>query len=131
MILLDTCAVIWRALEEKALSRAAKHAIEAASKNSSLHIADLSLWEMAMLIKKGRLKIETSYLDFVTLVLASENYHVLPITAEISDTAVHLPADITADPADRIIAATAICHKLPLVTADKNLRKCAGLKVIW
>ena len=35
------------------------------------------------------------------------------------------------DPADRLIAATAIAHGAPLVTADAKLRRVKGLRVIW
>ena len=35
------------------------------------------------------------------------------------------------DPADRIIAATAIEHKAALVSCDKELKKIPALTVIW
>jgi PIN domain nuclease of toxin-antitoxin system len=35
------------------------------------------------------------------------------------------------DPADRIIAATAIVHGAQLVTADARLKRVSGLRVLW
>jgi PIN domain nuclease of toxin-antitoxin system len=35
------------------------------------------------------------------------------------------------DPADRIIAATALHYKAPLITADDKLRAIETLEVIW
>jgi len=35
------------------------------------------------------------------------------------------------DPADRIIAATALAHRARLVSADARLRAMKGLQVIW
>ena len=46
MILLDTCAIIWDALESKMLSRKAKKAINDADKQGALLIADISIWEI-------------------------------------------------------------------------------------
>lgn len=131
MILLDTCAIIWCAIEPKTLTPAAIRAIQSARKKKSLYISDLSLWEIAMLIKKKRLEIKASYREFIDLVLSSEHYRILPVTPEIADTATGFPDHFTADPADHIITATAICHKLPLVTADKILRKFPAVKTIW
>ena len=35
------------------------------------------------------------------------------------------------DPADRLVAATAIEHGVALVTADAELRKLRGLNAVW
>jgi PIN domain nuclease of toxin-antitoxin system len=55
---------------------------------------------------------------------------VLPITPEI---AVISQSELFShkDPADRIIAATAIYYKIPLITADKKLAAIETLDVIW
>ncbi|MGS2722180.1 type II toxin-antitoxin system VapC family toxin [Porticoccus sp. GXU_MW_L64] len=131
MILMDTCAIIWDALEPKKLSRKAANAIGSADKQNALIISDISLWEISMLIKKGRLQIETSGAHFLNLFLQSRNISVQPITPEIADLSVSFGAQINNDPADRIIAATSIIHNSRLVTADKNLESCELLDVVW
>lgn len=35
------------------------------------------------------------------------------------------------DPSDRLIAATAIAHQAPLITADEKLHALPGLRCIW
>ena len=50
MIVLDTCAIIWDALDADRLSPKAKDAIELNARE--LIISDISIWEIAMLIKK-------------------------------------------------------------------------------
>ena len=35
------------------------------------------------------------------------------------------------DPADRLIGATAIVHRAPLLTIDEKLRAVPGLETIW
>lgn len=44
MVLLDTCAIIWDALEPSKLSKNAKRAIEKAYVNRTLIISDISIW---------------------------------------------------------------------------------------
>lgn len=56
MILLDTYAIVWDALQARELSEKAKNAIEKADNNNALIIADISIWEVSMLVKKNALK---------------------------------------------------------------------------
>jgi len=55
MLVLDTCALIFDALAPKRLSRAAAAAIASGESANALACCDISLWEIAMLIKHGRL----------------------------------------------------------------------------
>ena len=56
MILMDTCAIIWDALEPSKLTELAASAIEKADKHNALIISDISIWEISMLIKKRRIE---------------------------------------------------------------------------
>ena len=69
MILLDTCAIIWDALDKKQLTENALKGIDKADEFNALIISDISIWEVAMLAKKGRLKIETTASNFINLYL--------------------------------------------------------------
>ena len=131
MILMDTCAIIWDALNPSELSKNALASINEADERNALIIADISIWEIAMLIKKQRLEIDTSAADFINLFLQSRNVSVKPISAEIADLSVNFDGEINNDPADRLIAATSIIHNAQLVTADKNLRGASILSTIW
>jgi len=131
MILLDTCAVIWDALSPDRLSERARRAIARANARDGMLFAEISLWEIAMLIKKQRVVIDTDYLSFVNAVLSSNRYVLKGITPEIADAAVNLPEDISADPADRLIVATAVIEQAPLVTADAAIRRSSLLETIW
>ncbi len=131
MILMDTCTIIWDALEPAKLSEAALNAINRADEHNALIIADISLWEIAMLIKKGRIEIETTAANFINLYLQSRNIVVRTISPEIAELSVNLGAEINSDPADRIIAATSIIHNAQLVTADQNLRNSNLLDTLW
>ena len=73
MILLDTCAIIWDALEKEQLSEKALKAINTADEFNVLIVSDISIWEIAILIKKERLTIGTSASNFFNLYLQTRN----------------------------------------------------------
>jgi PIN domain nuclease of toxin-antitoxin system len=131
MIVLDTCAIIWNALSPELLSNKALKAIEEAETSKGIIFCEVSFWEIAMLIKKGKLQPGVNFGVFISDVLKSQNYIVHGMSPEIAELSVNLPPEINNDPSDRIIAATSIVLKAPLVTADKNLRKSKVLKTIW
>jgi PIN domain nuclease of toxin-antitoxin system len=131
VILLDTCALVFDALAPERLGTEARRAIEAGDGNGVLACSDISLWEIAMLIAKGRLDPGTDTLSFLKLVLASRMTRPLPITPEIARISADDSLFVHHDPADRIIAATALHHGGPLVTCDEALRTVKGLKTIW
>jgi PIN domain nuclease of toxin-antitoxin system len=56
---------------------------------------------------------------------------VQPITPEIAAFAVELPSSFPKDPADRLIAATAMVEGAPLVTADERIRQAKLVQTIW
>ncbi|KKL98972.1 hypothetical protein LCGC14_1819080 [marine sediment metagenome] len=127
MITLDTCSLVWLSLSPDRLSKNADKAI----KNNSLVMSDISLWEIAMLTKSGRLIIDTSYSEYIELLLSSFSIQVDPITPEIARMSVEFDDSVNRDPADRIIAATSLIENAPLVTADKNLIKAKVINTIW
>ena len=131
MITIDTHIIIWDALKPEMLSDTAKQEIFKADNSDGIIICDISFWEIAMLIKKGRIEIDVTYLEFIDLVKASNNYIIQSITPEIAELSTTLPVEINADPADRLIAASSIITKTALVTADKNLRQSNILNTIW
>ena len=127
MITLDTCSLVWLSLSPDRLSKNANKAI----KNNSLIMSDISLWEIAMLTKSGRLTIDTSYSEYIELLLCLFGIQVNPITAEIAKISLEFDDSVNRDPADRIIAATSLVEDAPLVTADKNLIKAKIINTIW
>ena len=54
---MDTCAVLWDALEPQKLTKKALEAIDNAEQQSALVVADISIWEIAVLIKKSEFKL--------------------------------------------------------------------------
>ena len=131
MITVDTHIIIWDALKPELLSEKAKNELERANQTDGIIFCDISLWEIAMLIKKKRIEIDVPYLEFIDLVKASNNYIFQEITPEIAELSANLPLEINSDPADRLISATSLISNTTLITADKNLRKSKELRTIW
>jgi PIN domain nuclease of toxin-antitoxin system len=131
MILLDTCVIIFDALTPEKLSQKASKALEKGRQSNCLVCSDISLWEIAMLVSKERLKLAIPLRDFLADVILANRLRVLPISPEIAAFSACHSEFIHGDPADRIIAATALHHKAVLLTRDTRLRKIKALKSMW
>jgi PIN domain nuclease of toxin-antitoxin system len=129
VILLDTHVLLWMALDSGRLSKAANSAIQTARSGGLICISDITLWEVALLARRGRLQITGTIDSFVHEIAMP--VVVKPITAAIASMAVQFPGEYPKDPADRLIGATAAIEKLPLITADESLRRVHGLNTIW
>ncbi len=131
MITIDTHIIIWYALQPEMLTQKARKALDNANQTDGILVSEISLWEIAMLLKKKRVEIPVPYIEFINLVKASNKYIFHNITPEIAELSTQLPTEINLDPADRIIAALSIVTNTKLVTADDNLRKSTKIKTIW
>jgi len=129
MILVDTQVVIWLAIDPGKLSRPATQAIRAARSSDGVAISDKTLWELAMMFARGRIAASISVRDL--LEETQRTFVVLPITAAVAERSVMFSKSFPSDPADQIIAATAITKGLKLVTADAQIRKSGEVPCIW
>ena len=131
MIVVDSHIIIWNALKPEVLSEKAEKAISIANNSDGIIFCEISLWEIAMLMHKGRLSIDINYIEFIKLILESDKYILRGITPEIADLSTNLFSDNNKDPADRIIAATSIIENAKLVTADREIRQYEKVATIW
>ncbi len=81
-------------------------------------ISSIVLWEIAKLSQLGRISLDLND-PIVENVLAG--VHIWPLNLEIARKACNL--DFRSDPADEIISATSIVHRIPLLTRDKHIRR--------
>ncbi len=107
MIVADTHVIIWDALKPEKLSRQAKKAFLEANRMGGIIFCEISLWEIAMLMKKRRLSVDVNYQEFIRLVSNSNNYIFKGISPQIAELSTHLFSTTNKGPADRIISATA------------------------
>jgi PIN domain nuclease of toxin-antitoxin system len=128
----DTHILLFWAHEPERLTATARQALEKGRTHGELAIADITLWELALLHQRGRLVLPADVTaDFyLKQLLAALRLQILPITPEIallsrSDLFLH------GDPADRLIGATALQLGAPLITADAKLRALPELHSVW
>ncbi len=127
MILLDTHVVVWLAFEEARISKqAASKILEAREGGEGLAISDISLFELARIFNRERVRLAIAVES--ALAEVERRFSVLPITGQISLRTLSLPAK---DPVDRIIGATALVEGIPLITADRKIRNSGALATIW
>jgi len=130
LILLDTHVVIWLASGDARLSGPAQAAIDEARQGvRGLAISDFTLFEVSLLFRKKRFDLAVTPDAFLSEL--ERRLVVLPITARIALQALELPASYPKDPADRIIGATALIEGIPLLTADREIRKSRAVPTIW
>jgi PIN domain nuclease of toxin-antitoxin system len=118
VILLDTHAAIWLAIDQ-GLGKQSQRIADKALADDRLALSAFSFWELGMLIAKRRLRAVKSAGELRAKLLAA-GIRELPLTGEIAVLAAELE-NLNGDPADRIIAATAIAHDATLMTADNRL----------
>lgn len=128
MILFDTHVLLWAAAEPRRLSKAAQRALAA---NPRRLLADISLREVAFLAHHRRVTLDRDVGDWLDEALDLLEVEVVPITPQIAARSTRVAQDFHGDPADQLIAATAIELDVPLVTADERLRASAAVRTIW
>lgn len=129
MIVLDTHAWLWWVDAPDRLGAGARGAIEAAE---AVGISTFSCWEIVTLARRGRLRLDREIVTWVRQALAQPGTQALPLTPEIAVRAAALDQTLfPADPADRIIYATATTHGVPLVTRDAAIAGFDAARTVW
>lgn len=128
MILLDTHVFVWLASDPKQLSAAAIRLIE--RNPEALYVSVVTAWEIALLVKRGRLELPLPPGEFVSRAIRHHRLIDLPLERRVAERAVALP-DIHNDPFDRILAAECMERGGTLVSRDSILPRYPHLRVVW
>jgi len=91
---------------------------EALLRDDSWSISAIVLWEVGKLAELGRIEVD---LDEAELGHTLAWIHIWPLTLDVCRAIRRL--DVRSDPADEIIAATSLVHRVPLLTRDARLRR--------
>lgn len=118
-LLLDTHVLVWLAEGSAELSPAARETIEEAAREGGLAVSSISFWEVAMLEAAGRITLSLPVRAWREKVVAALGEEVLD--GDLLVESVHLPGGLHADPADRILVATARARGHRLATRDRRL----------
>jgi PIN domain nuclease of toxin-antitoxin system len=124
VIVLDTHVLVWFAEDNPRLGARATKLTDAALNRNEVAVSAISFWEIAMLAAKGRLALEVSPAAFHRRVL-EQGVREVGVSGTIAIAAAHLEK-FHADPADRIVVATAISLGARLLTADDPVLRWRG-----
>ena len=123
MLLLDTQALVWSRAGDLRLGPRARGGIERAVQDGEAGVSAITFWEVAMLHQKGRMVLLGDGSSWRANLL-EQGLIEIPVDGEIGIRANGL-ADFHADPADRIIVATALAgHRL--LTSDARILCWSG-----
>jgi len=127
----DTHTALWYLLKNPRLSAAARTFMDdAARAGHDIALSPISLAEILYLVEKNRLPM-SAYEDLKTA-LTDPDYVIeeAPFTAEVVDAMRHVPRADIPDMPDRIVAATAVFLKVPVISRDGRIRS-STLQTIW
>jgi PIN domain nuclease of toxin-antitoxin system len=126
-VLVDTHAFIW---DLEASPRSSRKAIEMLrSDEHELFFSLVSLWEIAIKIKTGKLNALGSSVAYIRDEMENYSMTLLPIRYEHVLQLEALPAHHS-DPFDRLLIAQAITESLPILTNDEKFA-LYPVKVFW
>ena len=125
-VLLDTHALLWFQAGDRRLSRAARAAME--DEDAELIVSAATVWEMAIKVSLGRLRLGTTVAAYMTDKVA-QGYRLLSISGAHAAQVEELPWHHR-DPFDRLLAAQALAEGCPLITRDRAFRKY-GIEIVW
>ncbi len=117
-LLLDTHIWLWSLLEPGRLSRRVKR--ELADPASELWLSPISVWELSVLLRRGRVRLEHDFHEWVETALNRAPLREAPVTNDVAMATYDIDQPHR-DPADRFLAATATVFDLTLVTGDERL----------
>ena len=119
--LLDTHAWVWWIRRDPRLGEAALAALDGFPPEGRPCLADISIWEVAMLVARRRLELVTPLAEWLEAASHPRSVHVLVISAAIASETALVARTALRDPADRIIVATSRVLELPLLTRDRAI----------
>jgi len=128
-VLLDTCAVLWAVSTPSELSGAARQILE--SDGTAAHVCSISAAEIACGCERGRIALDRHWKTWFRHYVDANGWTCLPIDLDVVEEAYSLPPPFHADPADRIIVATARIHGLMVLTADRRILSYPHVKAVW
>ena len=125
-LLIDTHVWLWLVAGSLELSTDTRQSINRAAAGGLLRIAAISLWEIALLVYRGRIVLGKSISLWLMEALAEPGPAVEPLSPQIAIESYALPDLFHPDPADRMIVATARVIGAALLTRDRQILEYAG-----
>jgi PIN domain nuclease of toxin-antitoxin system len=120
--LVDTHVLVWWLTDDRKLRREHGRILERCEKSRApVGLSAISLWEIAKLVERRRIELDQSVDEALGQIEASSLFTLVPISARIAIESTRLRSRFPADPVDQIVAATARCLGLALLTVDERI----------
>lgn len=129
MILLDTHALFWWAVDPDKLTSLAKSICEQMETEGGF-ASSISIWELGIKLKRKKIELGIGINEFVRRLEKSAVVELLPVDTTVWLRSLSLDWDHR-DPADRVIVATAQLKKLPILTKDEVIRSYHNVECRW
>ncbi|MCP3982092.1 MAG: type II toxin-antitoxin system VapC family toxin [bacterium] len=131
MIVLDTHVWVWWVSGTQRLPKKVQDSLADHRAQGTIRVSSISVWEVAQLVERKRLELTMDTEDWVARSEALPFLGFVPVDNRIALRSTRLPDGLHADPADRIIVATALTLGAKLITKDDRLRKYAYVETLW
>lgn len=118
-LLLDTCAIIWSMRGAKMAAESVKAIGLASAQVGCLYLSPISIWEIGLLVSKGRLAFAVE--NWFEVLLSQPGLRLAEMPPQLLIASSFLPSGAPNDPADRIILATARQYGFRVVTRDQKI----------
>jgi PIN domain nuclease of toxin-antitoxin system len=128
--LLDTHILLWWFERPKRLSVAQRRVLDRAAAARPLGVSDTTLWEVALLVDAGRVRLALPLEEWLARATAAPRVELCATTPAIARELTALSTTRGWDPADRILVATARVLGVPLVTSDARIVESAVVPTI-
>ncbi len=122
-LLLDTHVLLWWYLDDPQLPSDMIALLTKAEQQSMLAISIITLWEIAKLVEVKKFHLEFALDEWFDELETDPKVWIIPLDAHIILESTRLGPAFHRDPADQLIAATARCRHLRLLTADERIRQ--------
>jgi PIN domain nuclease of toxin-antitoxin system len=126
-LLLDTSTFLWCLHSPERLSPKSRRVLS--DPHAELMLSIASVWEMAIKVGIGKLRLNAPLNDIVQLGKEQLFIRVLPIEIDHVVHTTNLPAH-HGDPFDRLLISQASLENMPLVTSDSKMGQYK-IRVIW
>jgi len=121
--LLDTHAWIWWVDQDARLGARTIAVLDSLPRDQRPFLCDISLWEVAMLVERGRLELDLPLGEWLDAAAHPRSVQIVSITSAIAAAVASLPDGFHRDPADRLIVATSRAMGIPVLSHDRLINR--------
>lgn len=125
---MDTCALLYLSADDPKVADSTRDLVAAADR---MLVSAVTAAELACLQQRKRIELPEHWKPWFRKAVEVNGWEVLPVDWEIMEEAYSLPGEFHADPADRMIVASARFHRCPVLTTDTNMRQYPHVDACW